>query len=139
MMKIILIALFSLSNALAYVPTVESLFRNGDNPEVTANGVSVTFSIKKDEEHSDFYRIFFSKTQDGMKVAQARYKDASYAEDSLSHKYYLPLFTAYTVKPLPEQMDKGLFYNSLFSIVFNNGTYFVNYLKSAGVPLKLNS
>lgn len=140
MIKAVLGFFLLTNSAFAYVPTVESLFRNGENPDVSANGISVTFTLKKNGENDEYYRIFFTKNNsEGLRVAQAKYKDASYSEDSLVHKYYLSSFTPYSIKPLPEQMDRGLFYNSLYSMVFNGGTYLVNYLKSAGAPVKLNS
>ena len=87
--SLFLLALFS-SNVMAYVPTVESLFRHGSNPEVTANGVSFTMAVKriapgeeaeatpKADEH---FRIFLTKgTGDTLKIAQARYRDNTFSE-----------------------------------------------------------
>ena len=157
MMKIFaLVVLFSL-NATAYVPTVESLFRHGGNPDVTANGVSLTLKVTKmtvadrvqgnvndasllsDDRAEDHYRIFFTKLGDSLKVSQARYSSGDFSESSLEHKVYYPNFTAYTIKADVEQVEKGLFYALLNSLVFNNGTHMVNYLRSLEVPVRLNS
>ena len=47
MIKIVLASLLLTSVAHAYVPTVESLFRHGSNPDVTGNGISLTMVVKK--------------------------------------------------------------------------------------------
>jgi ABC-type molybdate transport system substrate-binding protein len=131
---------------MAYVPTIESLFRHGANPDVVASGVSITMVVKqKDIQNStkelsrDFYKIFFNKSGDSLKVSQTKYNSDSFSESSLLHKIYFPNFTAYTIAPGPEFADKGIFYGALKSIVFNNGIIFINYLKSMGVPVRLNN
>jgi hypothetical protein len=154
MIQIVFGLLFALS-AYAYVPTVESLFRNGANQEIETNGSAITLVIKKIEtapksetsatnvslltgtRENDFYKIFFTKvSSDSVKLAQTRYRDSSFSEDSLQHKTYYPNFTPYTVKG--EQADRGVFFGVLESLVLNNGAYLVNYLKTQGVPVKLN-
>lgn len=156
MMKVLALFLF-IASAHAYVPTVESLFRHGSNPEVSANGVSLTLVVKriqpgesksgsvndasllKEQRVEDFYKIFFTKAGDSLKVAQSRYSNGSYSEGSLLHKTYYPNFNAFTIKPGVESAEKGVFFALLNSLVFNNGSHMVNYLKSLGVPVRLNN
>lgn len=138
--------------ALAYVPTIESLFRHGSNPDVTANGVSFTFSVKKilpgeagatatpEQKSEDFFRVFLTRAgTENLKIAQARYRDNTFSESSLEHKIYYSSFTPYTLKPSVEQMEKGIFYALVNSLAYNNGAHIVNYLKTLGVPVKLNN
>lgn len=156
MIKLALLALFVSTSVMAYVPTVESLFRHGANPEITANGVAITFVVKKIEvgtkttssdvsllnetKSEDFYKMFFTKvSNDVMKVAQTRYENNTFNEASLQEKVYFSNFTSYTVKGSPEESEKGLFQGMLRSMIFNDGAFIVNYLKSMGVPVKLNS
>ena len=158
MIKLLLTIIFLTSNAFAYIPTVESLFRHGSNPDVSANGVSVTFVVKKIEagvkadtkssesllhetKKEDFYKLFYTKTnQDLVKVSQARYDNSSFSEGSLLEKYYTSNLTPYTFKGSgQDQAEKGLLQGMLISIIFNNGSFLTNYLKSLNVPVKLNS
>lgn len=156
MIKFAILALFLTTSVFAYVPTVESLFRHGSNPDITANGVSITFVVKKVEagtktsgsdvsllnetKTEDFYKMFFTKvSNDVMKVAQTRYENNTFNEASLLEKIYFSNFTAYTVKGSPEESEKGLFHGMLRSMIFNDGAFIVNYLKTMGVPVKLNS
>ena len=157
MKKLIVLLVCFASTAMAYVPTVESLLRHGANPDVTSNGVSLTLAVKKlqagakaentqetsllqETKTEDFYKIFFTKvSNDIMKVAQTRYSNSTFSESSLEDKLYFSNFTAYTIKGTPEESEKGIFQGLLRSLVFNDGEYLVQYLKSMGVPVKLNS
>ncbi len=157
MMKaFVLLTLFATS-VQAYVPTVESLFRHGANPDITANALSLTLVVKKiqpgekpgtsvndvslltDDKVEDYYKIFLTKSGDSLKVAQTRYNSANFSEASLEHKIYYPNFSSYTIKPTVEQAEKGIFFALLYSMTLNHGSHMVNYLKSLGVPVKLNN
>lgn len=142
------------TSAFAYVPTVESLFRFGSNADVTSNGISIGLVVRrihaqaeegdgnlvKEKRPEEFYRIYFTKAAgDTLKVAQVRFRDTNFSESTIDHKIYYPNFTPHTLKPVPEQLEKGLFYSLLHSIAFNNGSALVTYLKDLGVPVKLNS
>jgi hypothetical protein len=109
MKKILLITCLISSQVFAYVPSVESLLRHGPNPDVSANGVSLTLAIKKieataktEEKESllnetrseDFYKLFFTKNGiDSMKLAQTRYENNSFSEASLLDKHYYSNFS----------------------------------------------
>ena len=151
MMKMFLLSAIFCFQAMAYVPTVESLFRHGSNPDVTTNGVSVTLMVKRIEasdknsadgdvsllaenKKEDFYKLFFTKVNDDvMKVAQTRYANNSFSESSLMEKVYYPSFSNYTLKAVPEESERGLFHAML-----NDGEFLVNYIKALGAPVKLN-
>ncbi|MBA2404239.1 MAG: hypothetical protein H0V66_05670 [Bdellovibrionales bacterium] len=156
-MKFLLTLIFVSSNAFAYIPSVESLFRHGSNPDITANGVSLTLVVKrievtdkvepknndsllKESKPEDHYKIFYTKIgSDVYKVAQTRYDNGTFSEGSLLGKNYYPNFSPYTIKGSPEESEKGIFQGMLISMLFNNGSFFLNYLKSIDVPVKLNS
>lgn len=153
MIRVLFLLTVISSNAAAYVPTIESLFRHGSNADVTANGVSFTMVVKRvipgeqaeapgqaSTNPDDFFRVFLTKSGgDTLKIAQARYRDNTFSEGSLEHKIYYSAFTPYTLKPSVEQMEKGIFYSLVNSLAYNNGSHMVNYLKTLGVPVKLNT
>lgn len=139
-------------SASAYVPTVESLFRFGGNPEVTANAAVISFAVRKidteteedsllrEKKSEGFYRLFLTKsTGDALKIAQVHYKDGRFTEAGLDHKVYYPNFTPHTLRPTLDQMEKGLFLSLLHSMIFNNGSQMISYLGGLGVPVKRNS
>lgn len=162
MMKLALLVLTLMtSSVFAYVPTVESLFRHGSNADVTANAISLTLVVKKfqasagqfapgilqdvsllkDKRAEDFYRVFFNWDEESevLKLAQTRYSNSTFSEDSLEHKIYHPNFTPFSIRPSVEELEKGVFYALLRSLVLNEGAHMINYLKSLEVPVKLNS
>jgi hypothetical protein len=157
MMKVLALSVFFAASAHAYVPTVESLFRHGSNPDVSTNGVSLTLKVKriqaeektssnvsdasllKDQRAEDFYRIFFTRSGETLKVSQARYNSGNFSESSLLHKTYYPNFSSYTIKADIESAEKGIFFGLLQSLALNNGAPLINYMKALGVPVRLNS
>lgn len=154
-----MVFLFSLVSlqCFAYVPSVESLFRHGSNPDVTSNGVALTLSVKKieaggkassptnstlltDTKDVEFYKLYFTRvTSELMKVAQTRYTSDTFSDNSLVDKQYYSSFSAYTIKGSAEDSEKGIFFGMLKSIIFNDGTFILNYLKSLNIPVKLNN
>lgn len=155
MMKALVLFLFSIT-ANAYVPTVESLFRHGGNSDISANGISFSLQIKKiapsesnanapqvmvpsDQPAEDFFKIFFTQSGEGLKVAQTRYSNANFSESTLVHKTYFSHFTPFSLKPNLEESEKGLFYGMLHALAFNSGVHIIGYLKALGIPVKLNN
>lgn len=157
MMKLLLAFCLLSSNVFSYVPTAESLFRHGSNPDVTANGVSITFVIRKldtsakvdgkaavsllnETKSNDYYKMFYTKVGQGVwKVAQTRYDNDTFSEASLLEKQYFPNFTAFTIKGSAEESERGIFQSMLISMLFNDGAFIINYLKSLGISVKLNN
>ncbi len=157
MIKTALFSLLISFSAIANVPTVESLFRHGSNPDVTANGSSLNLKVEKvllnlekpeglmhdvsgkNNRISDYFKVFFTKTpNDVLKVAQARYAKGDFSITSVEHKVYYSNFTSYSIKANLESLEKGIFFGLIHSLVLNDGSFLVSYLKSLGVPVKLN-
>lgn len=146
MMKSLLIYLILISSALGYVPTVESLFRHGSNADISANGISITLSLKKVDsdgkiqfDENDFYKLFFTRTSEGIRLSQTRYTNASFSENSLIQKTYLPSYSSSSVPSNIESAEKGIFLGVIHAITHNNGIHLMNYLKNLGVPLRFNN
>ncbi len=139
-MKLLLAILFVANIALAYTPTVESLFRHGSNPDVTTNALSLNFSVKDlaNPDVVQYYKIFFDVFDETtLKASQTTYNQESYSEGSFLAKTYHSSLTPYTFKNL--SVDKALFYSLIHSIILNDGRFIVDYLKMVGVPVKRNS
>jgi hypothetical protein len=125
-MKIFLVVFF-IGAANAYVPTVESLFRNGSNPDIVSNGVSVQMKIKKlttsedGQNHSTpteeyYYKIFLTKNSDVIKLSQVCTTSEVINENTIKHKSYYSNFSPYSLKTGQENVDKALFYGILISM-----------------------
>lgn len=148
-MKFLLGLIFCTQTALAFVPTVESLFRNGSNPDITGNVAIINLKITKmdasgmledtSNSPSEFYRIYYTKLNDEVvKLNQFKFADESFNEKELIHQAYYPNFNAFSFANQPSAVEKSLFYGVLNSLVLQDGEFLVKYLKSVGLPLKLN-
>lgn len=139
-MKYLVLILIS-GFAYGYVPTVESLLRHGANPDVNVNGISFNLTVKKIEspEEKEYYKIFFIKTEEGLKAAQIKHSGSVFSDSTVEHKVSFSGVGPFTLKSSVENAEKGIFYGLLYSLAFNNGSYLINYLKSLDVPLKLNN
>ena len=145
-----LLLFFALSQtAWSYVPTVESLFRNGSNPDMGGNVAIVNLKVTKvdpsgivqDEKnsHSEYFRIYYTRTSDDVvKLNQFKFPDQSFNEDDFVHRAYYSNFNAFTLANQPASVEKSLFYGVMQSLALQDGQYLVNYLKSKGLPVKLN-
>lgn len=150
-----LLLLFICSHSRAYVPTVESLLRHGSNPDVTANGVAVTLVVKKagaaqaesketnllsSAKTEDFFKLYFTKVaSDLMKVAQARFDNNTFGDATLIDRQYYSNFSSHSLKSSGEEVEKGIFFGVMRSMIFNDGVFLINYLKTLNVPVKLNN
>ncbi|HXH75139.1 MAG TPA: hypothetical protein VNJ08_09260 [Bacteriovoracaceae bacterium] len=157
MIKFVLLFIMS-AQAMAYVPTVESLFRHGGNQDVTSNTITMNLRVSrvqpggekpvpvqdtavvKERRAEDFFKLYITSTNgDSIKLAQVRYSNSSYNDSSLEHKIYYPNFSPFTIKANADQVEKGIFFALMKSLTLNDGEHLVNYLKSLGVPVKLNN
>jgi hypothetical protein len=156
-MNLLLFLIFVSFKTMAYVPTVESLFRHGSNPDISTNAIVISLSVKRvhagggeegrsnreaslfQDKAQDYYKLFLNRSGENLKVSQARYNNANFSDNSLVHKTYYPNFTPFTIKPSVESAERGLFFGLIQSLVLNQGAPLVSYLKSIGVPVRLNN
>ena len=148
-MKFLLLFFVLSQTAWSYVPTVESLFRNGSNPDMNGNVAIVNLKVTKvdpsgivqDEKNSnsEYFRIYYTRSSDDVvKLNQFKFPDQSFNEDDFVHRTYYSNFNAFTLANQPSSVEKSLFYGVMQSLVLQDGQYLVNYLKSKGLPLRLN-
>lgn len=149
-MKLLLGLLLCTQAAWSYVPTVESLFRNGSNPDINGNVAIVNLKITKmdpsgmmqEEKNnpSEYYRVYYTKLSDEViKLNQFKYSNDSFQnEGNIVHRAYYPNFNSYSLANQPNALEKSMFYGILHSLALQNGEFLVSYLKSLGLPLKLN-
>jgi len=146
MKKIFVTTIILLSmNVFGYVPTVESLFRHGGNPDVSASSVALNIRVsteKKDEvggKVESFFKLYLTKAgQDSLRISQARYDSVGFIENEINHKFYLSNFSGVLTKDESLNVERGLFWGILRSIYFNDGRQLVNLLKTLGAKVSLN-
>jgi hypothetical protein len=143
-MKIIIIYLISF-NLWAYIPTVESLFRNGDNQETQGNTLYLNgtiFKIAPDQASEEilFYNRWiyqFSQNQK-LKLSQQIYSQANLSDDSIIDKNYISNLNPYLFNESIPGQTKGLFYSILNSLLMNDGSFLIDFLRTKKIDIKHN-
>ena len=150
-MKFCYLLLFVASTyAHSYYPTVESLFRNGSNPEITQNAVVLNLKItpvnplaEKGEEaqgSSTWVKLIYHVGNGGrVKLSQLVYKSKNMTDSQAYNKIFISEFSPNVFENSPEMGDRGLFYSLLNSLLLNDGYYMTQFLKSRGVNVSSNS
>jgi len=139
-MKFIL-SLFLIQSVFAYVPTVESLFRHGQNPDVTSGAAVVSLAISdlnsSDKSKKDFIKLVFQKNSlDSYRLDQLMFENETFGDQAMKSLKRMPIVSGASLRSEPEQ---ALFFSSLISILFNNGYHLVSTLKSQGIGVKFNN
>jgi hypothetical protein len=148
-MKKLLMSLFISLPLYAYVPTVESLFRHGANPDVTANAILLSGKVSVynpfDEDvangktESLWVKWVYNITQQNrLKLTQLVYRAPTMTEASLVYKSYVADLTPQYFNSSSSDIEKGLFFSMLNSLLINDGSFMVEFLRSKGVDVKLN-
>lgn len=148
MKKLILLLVLSFP-AFAYVPTVESLFRHGGNPDVTANAILLSGKVSlynpydeklvDDKAESFWVKWVYNITpQNKLKLTQLIYRAPSMTEASLVNKTYIADLTPQYFGSSALNTEKGLFISMLNSLLINDGSFMVEFLRTRGIDVKLN-
>lgn len=148
-MKYLILALLISVPALAYVPTVESLFRNGSNPDVTTNAIMLSAKVSPFSPFDDapaaekgkdlWVRWIYNVTPQGrLKLTQLIYRAPSMTDASLVDKAFVSELTPQSFGTTPLALERGLFVSLLNSLLINDGSFLVDFLRSRGVPVRRN-
>lgn len=139
----------SIQSVFAYVPTVESLFRHGVNPEVTTNALLLAAKVtqvnpyaeKQDQVQGQplWVKWVYNVTPQGkLKLTQLLYRSAAMNEASLVDKTYVGELTPQLFTDSAEKGERGLFLGMLNSMLINDGSFMVDFLRARGVNVRLN-
>jgi hypothetical protein len=148
MIKILVLLSISFS-VFAYVPTVESLFRNGSNPDLTQNAAVVTFKItpvnplaEKGEQaqgQSVWVKLIYHLGGGGrIKLSQLTYRSSAINDTAADSKVFFSEMSSNAFDQSVEMTERGLFYSIMNSLVVNDGTFITQFLKTRGINVALN-
>lgn len=150
-MKSYLIALafaaFTLSNAMGYAPTLDSLLRNGENPDVGSNTVLANLKIKIERNGKDTSPLVETQTLKYLvynddaaapRLLQLEYAANSYKDETLAMLRSFPFKRLSSVSKNIEKTEQRLFYSLLALLLRNDGSMILDLLKAEGFPIKTN-
>lgn len=141
------------SQAMAYIPTVESIFRNGASLDTTNNTVAATLKISKKSAAEDsssqlmsvsfppqLTKLYIANDQAGRaKMVQVNYSSSLAKKSEINSVLYRPEFEYGKMGFKSEENSTKMFYAVLASVLNNDGEMLVKFLQEQGVPVKLNS
>lgn len=148
-MKTIILFILTLvtTSTKSYVPTVEGLFRHGNNPEVTTNALVLTASV---QPHNPFVegaettapplwvKWIYNVTPHGkLKLTQLIYSSAAMSDATLLDKIYVAELSPQSFPGA--QTERGLFLALLNSILINDGSFMIDFLQHHGVSVAANT
>lgn len=132
MKKLVLLSFLYSSFVFSYRPTVESLFRNGSNPEVEKPSTSYEFSLLKEGKQSPYiFKVFFSEAPGGTELFQV-------VRDGTN-----TVLKTKTLNRLESDLrsvkdEQAIFYAVLNSLLRNNSEVMIGVLKTKGVDVSYN-
>lgn len=146
MIKYFFLLVLLTAQAIAYVPTVESLLRNGQNGEVKSSFLALTLKISKvnpgvaeETEKPIFSKFFYTLGKDSqLRMWEMVYGQSSLSDTSILYKHFADPFSPTIFGDTPVDIERGLFFSTLNSVLINDGSFMVDFLKSKGHKVFLN-
>jgi hypothetical protein len=149
-----LFALFSLfifsSNTFAYIPTVESLFRNGNNADIGNNTVVASFYITRMNKEgvgeltdgppvkTAFKLVIGNDNEEKPKLVQLDFRNGVISDDTMNRIFFKQNFALNNLGLSEEQDEKKLFYSLISSLVLNKSKMMMNYIKTIDPNIQKN-
>lgn len=154
MKSLIALMLFNICS-YAYTPTVESLFRNGDNDNVDGHTISANFVLTRKNsveqvENQDgentlqelpsvfAYKMLFNNTKNNLQLVQISYNGNIISKSSMFDLKYFPQLNFGALKLTGEDVEKRLFYSLMNSLVNNQGNLMIDFLNTVGLSALKN-
>jgi len=162
-MKFTVIFIFYMSYAFGYTPTVEGLFRNSSNKEISSNTVVFKYMIKKtvstvssqsnqslgtnatsmqrplSQPQPLYLKLIFSLEEEGkINMIQVLYSKSTMAEEDLLDVAMISDLEQHLVSNPGQNIRKGLLYSLILSMGLNNSSSIINFLKNLNIGIHKN-
>lgn len=153
--KFLFITLFSITQLYAYTPTVESLFRNGNNIDIGSNTIIANLKIRKKSKPADsletnsmmsvgfpeqLVKFYISnENEKEPKLVQVNFSGTHVKDEEITSVIYRPNYELGKMGFHDENILGKMFYSIMSSVLNNDGKMLVLFLQEQGVPVKLNA
>lgn len=134
-------------HVVAYVPTVEGLFRHGGNPDVTTNALVITASVAPHNPYEEKTEpaanplwvkwVYNMSPQGKLKLTQLIYSSASMVDANLIDKVYVSELSPQSFGA--SQTERGFLLSVFNSILINDGSFMIDFLQNHGVSVNANT
>lgn len=153
--KILIFLLAHSFTLYAYQPTVESLFRNGNNIDIGKNTIIANLKITKKAEAEQetgtnpimsqafpqqIIKLYINnEIEEQPKLIQVNFNSMKIEDEEIATVLYRPSYEVGKLGFTEENIEGKFFYAILASVFNNDGTQIVKFLKMQGVPVKFNT
>ncbi len=138
---VLLLAL--MGTQLFAAPTMEGLFRNGNNPDLSADLVVATFSVEelpsevsKELLPTRYVKVFMSRSNSAIVALQADYADNRFAEPATQKSFYRTQLSDDVREA--KFVERPLFYSVLSTLLLNDSRPMNHFLKAHSNGFKTN-
>lgn len=139
-----ILIIMTLQSVHAFIPSVESLFRNASNEEIGEKTVIANLQIKKipqsdDEKGSVFASKFiFGNYDKNKKFIQVNFNNNSFALSQVSKVIFRDNVSLNNLGLSEENIEGRITYAVLSSLLNNDGTWMIEAIKKLGSDVKSN-
>lgn len=137
------LVLFLLVSTVFAAPTIEGLFRNGNNPDLSGNLVVATFLVEelptevaKQNLPPRYVKIYMSRSGNKVELVQTDYADNRFNETAIQRLYYNAQLSDDAEQT--KVIERSLFYNVMASLLLNDSRPMNHFLKTHATAYKTN-
>ena len=137
----------NLSTVYGYVPTVDSLLRNGNNAEIGQNTVVAKLNILEEKQASseseevintNLKMIIYNENEKRPRLMQIQYAGNSYSNSMVKDYKIAPFHDLEKLFPSEGNLEKEVFYALMASLVNNNSSLLLDVFKRLNIPVSSN-
>ena len=135
------------ASAFSYIPTLESLLRNGNNSDVKKSSLFAQIRIieSKLAENSSLIKsnqalkyYVYNDNEYSPKLVQLEYAANSFKSENLYQQKLIPFKNLESTLKNSEKIEQRLYYSVLAMLLNNKGSFMMDFLKDLGFKLTKN-
>lgn len=142
-----LVNIVFVATSYGYNPTLDSLLRNGENPEVGEMTVMASLKVKnlKSQDggaevspNQNLKYLIYNQNESSPTLIQLEYAANSFKSENLYRVRSFPFNRLSRLVKNNENIEQKLFYSVMAHLLRNDGSFLIELLKSQGFPIKEN-
>lgn len=150
MKYLLLITIIFSFQAFAYIPTLESLLRNGNNVDIANNTVVANLNIKMTPaenaekqtsaivQNNAYKFIIFNEREDYPKFVQLQYVGGKITNSTLHDLKVFSFHKLSEISKNRENLEQRFFYSLMGILLRNDGSLMIDFLKEQGIRVQTN-
>lgn len=149
--KILTILIFiTCQGAFGYIPSFESLLRNGNNMDIGKNTLVAKMIIKNESEPAekseavvikdDFIKyVIYNEKENNSQLVELKYTDMSFNLNRLYDIDVIPFNELSNISKNKEKIEQRFYFALMGILLTNNGSLMIDFLQEQGINVSGNS